>query len=399
MLIGVVGKTNTGKSTFFKAATLAEVEIFNRPFVTIKPNHGCGFVKVECVEKEFNTKCQPKLGYCSECYRFVPIDLLDVAGLVPGAHKGEGLGTQFLDDLRQADAFIHVIDISGATNEKGETVPALSYDPANDIEFLEIEIDMWFFGLLKKNWEKFAKKTQQEKAKVVEAITKQFSGLKVTEDMVKDTTNKLNLNQKQVIEWTDEDLKQFASELRKTSKKMIIAANKIDVKGSDQNLERLKKQFPDYIIVPCSAESELALREATKKELIKYIPGQKEFKIIDESNLNQKQKIALEFIQKNVLDKYGSTGVQEVLNKAVFNLLGHIAVFPVATSKLTDKDGNTLPDCFLVPKNTNPQQFAYRVHTEIGDNFIKAINIKTKLPIAKDAYLNNRDVVEIMTKK
>lgn len=397
MLIGVVGKTNTGKSTFFKAATLAEVEIFNRPFVTIKPNHGCGFVKIDCAEAEFNTKCKPKLGYCMLANRFVPIDLLDVAGLVPGAHKGEGLGTQFLDDLRQADAFIHVIDISGATNERGETVPALSYDPAEDIRFLEVEIDMWFFGLLRKNWEKFARTTQQTKAKIVDAITKQFSGLKVDEAMVKTTLSKLNLMQKPVVDWTDDDLKQFATELRKTSKRMIIAANKIDVKGSEKNLERLRKEFPDYIIIPCSAESELALREAAKKELINYIPGENHFEIIDESKLNNKQKNALEFIQKNILDKFGTTGIQDVLNKVVFELLEYIAVYPVATSKLTDKDGNVLPDCLLVPKTTTPLQFAYKVHTEIGDGFIKAINLKSKLPIAKDAHLNHGDVVEIMT--
>ncbi|MBW2970650.1 50S ribosome-binding GTPase, partial [Candidatus Woesearchaeota archaeon] len=169
MLIGVVGKTNVGKSTFFKASTLAEVEIFNRPFVTIKPNHGCGFVRVKCAEREFKTKCKPNLGYCINGARFVPVDLLDVAGLVPDAHKGEGLGTQFLDDLRQADVLIHVIDASGSTNALGESVPAGSYDPANDIKFLEVEIDMWFYGLLEKNWERFARRVQQERAKVVEA--------------------------------------------------------------------------------------------------------------------------------------------------------------------------------------------------------------------------------------
>jgi len=398
MLIGVVGKTNVGKSTLFKASTLAEVEIFNRPFVTIKPNHGCGFVKVKCVETEFNTKCQPKTGYCLDSNRFVAIDLLDVAGLVPGAHKGEGLGTQFLDDLSQADVLIHVIDISGSTNEKGENVPVGTYDPAEDIKFLEQEIDMWFFGLLMKNWERFARKTQQEKAKVEEAIVKQFSGLKIDLNMVKSALEKQNFS-KNIHEWTVDDLKAFASELRRISKRMIIAANKADMKGAEENLKKLKKEFPDYTIVPCSAESELALREAAKKELIKYIPGEDSFKVINESGLNEQQLKALQFIKENILQKYGTTGVQDVLNKAVFDMLEYIAVFPVATNKLTDKDGNVLPDCLLVPKDITPKGFAYKIHTEIGDKFIKAIDMKTKLPVSKDKTLNYGDVVEIVTSR
>ena len=137
MLIGIVGKPSCGKSTFFNAQTLANVEIANYPFTTIKPNHGTGYVRVDCVDREFNTKCNPRFGYCIESNRFVPVELLDVAGLVPGAHEGKGMGNQFLDDLNQADVLIHIIDVAGSTNEKGESVPALSYNPANDIKFLE----------------------------------------------------------------------------------------------------------------------------------------------------------------------------------------------------------------------------------------------------------------------
>src|SRR3989338_7459591 len=109
MLVGVVGKANVGKSTFFKAATLADVEIANYPFATIKPNHGVGFVKIDCIDKEFNIQCNPREGYCVSGYRFVPVNMIDVAGLVPGAHEGKGMGNQFLDDLNQADVLIHVV--------------------------------------------------------------------------------------------------------------------------------------------------------------------------------------------------------------------------------------------------------------------------------------------------
>ena len=173
MLIGVVGKANVGKSTFFKAATLAEVEIANYPFVTIKPNEGVGFVKVDCVDKEFNVKCSPRFGYCLNGKRFVPVELLDVAGLVPGAYEGKGMGNQFLDDLNQADALIHIIDVSGSTNEKGESVQALSYDPANDIKFLEHELDMWYLRLIEKGWDKFARTVNQVKTELHKAVAKQ----------------------------------------------------------------------------------------------------------------------------------------------------------------------------------------------------------------------------------
>lgn len=393
MLIGIVGKTNTGKSTFFKALTLAEVEIDNRPFVTLKPNHGIGYVKIDCVDKEFNVKCNPKEGYCIKNRRFVPVELLDVAGLVPGAHLGKGLGNQFLDDLRQADILIHVIDISGSSNERGEPVAQGSYDPANDIRFLEEEIDMWFFNILKKGWEKLIKEIRLENKELDKEIANRFSGLKITEPMVEDALKKIN---KEVSAWSENDLKKFSTELRKSSKKMIIAANKIDIPGSEKNLERVRKEFPHYTIIPCSAESELALREAAKHKLINYVPEENHFEIT--GNLTEAQMKGLKFIKENILEKYKSTGVEEVLDTAVFELLNYIAVFPVANNKLEDSSRNVLPDCFLIPSNTTVLDFSYKIHTDIGNNFIKAMDLKTKKIIGKDHILKHRDVVEVITK-
>jgi len=398
MLIGIVGKPNCGKSTFFKAATLAEVGIANYPFTTIKPNHGTGFVKVDCVDKEFNVKCNPRFGYCIDGKRFVPVDLLDVAGLVPGAHEGKGMGNQFLDDLNQADALIHIIDVSGSINEKGEAVEPLSYDPANDIAFLEHELDMWYLRLIEKGWEKFARAVNQERPELHKAVSRQLSSLRVTEDLMKNVIEKLDLN-KDIIKWGKDALLRIAIELRKATKPMLIACNKIDVQGAEKNFERLKNEFKDCMLIPCSAESELALREAAKHELIRYIPGENDFKIKNEGKLNEKQKKALDFIKNNVLEKYGSTGIQNVLDKAVFELLKCIAVFPVATSKLSDKDGNILPDCFLVPENITALDFAFKIHTDIGNNFIKAIDVKSKKPVGKDHILRNRDIIEIATSK
>ncbi len=399
MLIGVVGKANTGKSTFFKALTLAEVEIANYPFATIKPNHGVGHIRIECSDKDLGVRCSPKEGYCADSNRFVPVDLLDVAGLVPGAHEGKGLGNQFLDDLRQAHALIHVVDAAGSTNEKGEPVQPGSHDPVKDVLFLEHELDMWYLQILKKPWEKFAKQSYLERQKVDKAIAKQFSGLNVTEGMVTELVNSLDLNAENAMKWSEEDLIRFAVELRKRTKPMIIAANKVDLPVAQENFERLRKEFPGCRMVPCSAESELALKEAARHGLIKYIPGDKSFEVLRPDGLNDKQKAALGFIRSRVLDALGGTGVQQTLNEAVLDLLRCISVYPVANSRLQDKDGNILPDCLLVPEKTTALEFAFKVHTDLGKNFIRAVDMRTKQVIGKEHRLKHRDVIEIISGK
>ena len=393
MLIGLVGKPSVGKSTFFKAATLAEVEIASYPFTTIKPNRGVAYVKVDCIDKEFNTQCNPNHGFCINHKRFVPVDLMDVAGLVPGASEGKGLGNQFLDDLRQADVFIQIVDISGTTDEGGK--PTENYDISKDIIFLEEELDKWFFGIMIKVWKSFARKAELEEDNFTQAVATQFSGLKVNEENVKRALSKLNLKITP-SRWNDEQLLKFASELRKESKPMIIAANKIDTLNGEENYKKLKIRFPDKIIIPCSADSELALREATKANLINYIPGERNFEII--GNLNEKQKEALNKIQKNILDKFEyGTGVQEILNYSVFNLLKYLAIFPAGATKLKDSKGRILPDCFLLPPNSTALDFAYFLHTDFGKNFIRAIDARTKKILGRDYKLKNRDALEIVT--
>jgi ribosome-binding ATPase len=397
MIIGVVGKANVGKSTFFKSATLAEVEIANYPFATIKPNSGVGYVRVKDVAQEFGKISNPKDGFVIDNFRFVPIEMIDVAGLVPGAHEGKGMGNQFLDDLRQAHVLIHVIDCAGTTNEKGEPVEPGSYDPANDVKFLEEELDYWYFGIIQRGWERFAKQVQQTHGEIHKAIAKQLSGLMVNEDMVKNVIKKLGLSDV-IINWTEEQLFQMATELRKITKPMVIACNKMDVPTAKVNFERLKNTFPDRLFVQCSAESELALKEAAKHNIIKYVPGESKFEILKIETLSVKQKSALDFIKNNILFNSGSTGVQKVLDIAVFELLKYKAIFPGGVGKLEDSDGNVIPDCFLMSKDTTALDFAYRLHTDFGKNFIKAINVRTKLPVGKDHILNHLDIIEIMAK-
>lgn len=393
MLIGLVGKPSAGKSTFFKAATLAEVEIASYPFTTIKANHGVGYVKVDCIDKEFNTQCNPNHGFCINHKRFVPVELMDVAGLVPGASEGKGLGNQFLDDLRQADVFIHVVDASGTTDVEGK--PTEGYEPCNDVRFLENELNKWFHNILMKVWKSFARKAELEHMKFSEAVAKQFSGLKVNEEQVREVLRKSNLPERASV-WTEEQLMEFASQLRELSKPMIIAANKADLQNSKRNIERMQKEFPDLLIYPCSADFELALREAAKAGLIEYIPGEENLEI--KKDLNDKQKQALDKIKKNVLDIYKGTGVQEILNLAVFDFLKYLAIFPAGAHKLSDSKGRILPDCFLLPPGSTALDFAYFLHTDFGKNFIKAIDARSKKALGKDYKLKNRDALEIVAK-
>jgi hypothetical protein len=247
-----------------------------------------------------------------------------------------------------------------------------------------------------KAWKSFARTAELSKTKFSEAVAKQFSGLKVKEEQVKDVLRKINLPEKASI-WNDEQLMKFASELRKESKPMIIAANKIDMKNGEENYNNIKEKFKEYLVIPCSADSELALRQAAKAGLIEYIPGDRHFNII--KNLNDKQKEALENIKETVLDKYEyGTGVQQVLNSAVFDFLKYIAIFPASATKLADSKGNILPDCFLMPPETTALDFAYSLHTDFGKNFIKAIDARTKMAWGKEHKLKHRDGLEIVTR-
>jgi len=395
MIIGVVGKANVGKSTFFKASTLAEVEISDRPFVTIKPNHGTAYVKVDCACRDFGVKCEPRLGFCIDGERFVGIDMLDVAGLIPGAYRGAGLGNQFLDELRQADVLVHIVDISGGTNIKGEKVDSFSHDPCEDVEFLEHEMNMWYFGIVKKGWNRFVRRVKQENLQIQKEIAKQLSGLGVCENDVNEGISETEID-KDFTMWSDEELLKLSIFLRRRNKPMIIAANKIDIEGSEKNLERLKEKFPDYLIIPCSSESELALREAAKHNMIDYVAGAGTFKV--KSGLSDAQKKALDRIQ-SVLEKWGDTGVQQVLNTGIFDILDYVAVFPVSNNKLTDSKARVLPDCLLLKKGSTALDLAYAVHTSIGEHFIRAIDIRTKRVVGRNYKLKDRDVIEIVSEK
>ena len=395
-LLGVVGKPNTGKSTFFSAATLSAAEIANYPFTTIKPNRGVGYVRTRCVHEEFNVKDNPKNSLCLDGTRMVPVELIDIAGIVPGAWEGRGLGNQFLDEIRRADALIHIVDASGGTDCEGKSCNIGEHDPLEDVKFLEREITMWLVTILKKDWARIARTAEQDKKGVAHHLEDRLSGLSIRRQYVNEAIRKAGLNVDKPATWSDDDFYRFVDNLRKISKPLLIVANKIDLPTAKANVERMKKL--DYIVIPASAEAELALRRAAEKGLVDYKPGDGDFKILQPEKLSAGQIQGLEQIKDKILKTNGSTGVQEALNTAYFKLLDMITVYPVEDIEhLSDHNGRVLPDTYLVPKGTTAHQFAYVIHTDLGENFLYAIDARHKTRIGEDSILKDKDVISIIS--
>jgi len=389
--IGLLGKANVGKSTFFSAATETPVPIGNFPFTTIQPNIGVAYVKADCACKHFAIKHQNQL--CVNGTRFIPVKLIDVAGLVPGAHEGKGLGNQFLDDARQAEVLIHVVDIAGTTDIQGHTVPIGTHNPLEDVEFVQDEFDQWFVDILRREWDKLTKEIEQKRAKLTDGIAKRFTGLGVKDYQVQDVLHKLELATKNPKEWNDSDIQTFVKELRKNTKPILIAANKADLcKDLD-----IIKNIPDTIVIPCSAETELLLRKASKAGLVNYKSGDEQFTIVENKEILPEQQKALDLVN-SVLSKIHSTGIQKILNIAVFDLLKLIVVFPVEDeTKLTNKNGDVLPDAKLLPQDSTAKDLAGMIHADIAKGFLHAIDCKTKQRIGGDHKLKSGDVIKIVS--
>ena len=378
MLLGIVGKPSSGKTTFLNAACLTSAKVGSYPFTTIEPNPGVAYVRTECACKELNVSCQPNSGVCIDGARLIPVDMLDVAGLVPDAWQGRGLGNKFLSDLSRAHGLIHVVDASGSLNADGQEIEIGQWDPLKDVEFLEKEIQMWFVNIIKRDWRRLIGKVQLEKSSLINTLEEKLSGLVITKGQIERALHNAELISLPTTEWKDEEFMRFAKELQHVAKPMIISANKIDRETSAQNFQQMKEEFGDRVI-PCCALGEFALRTYAEKGILSYRPGDPSFSIQQKDSINEKTRNLLNQLTKNVLEKYGSTGVQRCVDQMVFDTLQQIVVYPVEDlNTFSDHKGNVLPDAYLVPKGTTARELAFMIHTDLGETFIHAINGRTK---------------------
>ena len=395
--IGLIGKTNTGKTTFFNSATLGNEEIANYPFTTKKPIHGNAHVITLCVHKEFGVVDNPRNSLCQDGWRFIPVELIDLPGLIKGAWEGKGLGNQFLSVAAQSDVLLHIVDASGSIDASGKIAEAGVGDPIADVSDIEEELVLWYLKLFEGNREKISRMTITG-MDTARAVTEIFGGIGVKEWHVKKSIAENNLADKNIHELDSDESRKFVSTLREISKPSLIVANKIDLHPAAENFKRLREHNKHLFVIPSSADAELTLRRAQNRGLIKYSPGDEIFDIFENTVLNEKQKWALNFIRKDVLGEYLRTGVQFALNIAVFKLLNMNVVYPVSDpNKLSDKKGNVLPDAFLMKNGSSVQDLAGDIHTELSKGIVYAVDVRNGLRLPGDYQIKDRDVLSIVS--
>ncbi|HEX5892986.1 MAG TPA: redox-regulated ATPase YchF [Nitrososphaeraceae archaeon] len=397
MKIGLIGKTNTGKTTFFNSATLATADISNYPFTTKQPTVGNANAVSLCVHKELNLQDNPKNSRCIDGWRFIPVELVDLPGLIKGAWEGKGLGNKFLSVAAQSDALLHIVDVSGSIDAAGRIAEPGSGDPIADIGDIEEELVMWYLKLLEGNRDKISRAINSG-IDMQSAIADVFRGIGVNEEHVKMALKENKLENHKFDELGTQESKDFSWSLRDISKPTLIVANKVDLPSATDNFKRIREEYNDMIIVPSSADAELTLRRAANRGLIRYFPGDERFEIKDQSILTDKQKWALNVIRKDILDEYMRTGVQFAINVAVFKLLRMNTVYPVAeASKLSDKSGNVLPDVYLMKSGSTVKDLAKEIHTELAKGLLYAIDIRDGLRLPIDYEIKDRDILSIIS--
>jgi ribosome-binding ATPase YchF (GTP1/OBG family) len=393
--IGLIGKTNTGKTTFFNAATLKSGEVSTYPFTTKEPQSGVGYVRSICPCGELNVKDDPQNSFCIDGWRFIPIELIDLPGLIKGSWLGKGLGTQFLSVAAQADALLHIVDASGSVDAEGKLTKPGMGNPVLDVYDIEVELLLWLSKLVKKAVERAAKKAGE--ASPDEVLYKALGGIKVRRDHIARALESTGLGAKPFDKWSDAEVREFSGRLRDSSKPTIIIANKMDLAKAEENYERLKEEFRDKMVIPCCSEAELALRRAEQRGFIKYVPGGEAFRVLADEELTKEQRWALNYVQERVLSKFIGTGVQFALNACVFKLLGMNVVYPVEDiSRFSDGKGRVLPDAFLVPPGSTARDLAEQIHSDLAKSMIFALDARSGLRLPADYALRDRDVIRIV---
>jgi ribosome-binding ATPase len=394
----LIGKTNAGKTTLFNSMTLKSGEISNYPFTTKTPDEGVAQAVTLCVHKEFNVQDNPKNSRCEEGWRFIPIEVTDLPGLIKGAWMGKGLGNQFLSVAAQSDALLHVVDASGSVDKDGRITETGSGDPLADYADVELELVLWYTKLFSSNLVKISKLAKMPRMGVPDAVAEVLQGIGVKREHVVYALNEALLQEKDVDNWTESETQNFCWVLRDVSKPTLVIANKMDLPNAAENFRRLRETNKDIMVVPTSGEAELSLRRAEVKGLIKYVPGEERFDVVRPQELTEPQREALAYIRRKVFGEYLRTGVQFALNIAIFKLLRMNSVYPVADAeRLMDKHGNVLPDVYLLPSGSTVDDLAKAVHTDLHRGLLYAVDARTALHLPVDYVLRDRDVLSLVS--
>ena len=387
--LALAGKPNAGKSTFYTAATMADVDVGNYPFTTIDANRGVSHVRTDCPCLDREKRCGGD--NCRDGKRYVPVELIDVAGLVPGAHEGRGLGNQFLDELTNADVILNVVDASGGTDAEGEPVEVGQHDPVEDVDFIETEMNLWLASIVERNWESIERQSRSPDFALDESLVDLLAGVGASELDVARTLRELEYPE-DPIAWTDEDREALAAEIRQRTKPIVVVANKADI-APEGNVERLREAAD--VVVPATADGELALRNAAESGVVGYDPGDDGFDIV--GDVSDQQRAGLDRIGEVMAD-YGGTGVQGAMDTAVYDLLDHITAYPVQNdTRWTDGQGNVLPDAHLLPRGSTPKDLAYAVHSDIGDGYTHAVDARAQRRVSDDTELAEGAVIKIIS--
>lgn len=395
--LGLVGKTNTGKTTFFNAATMLSAEVSTYPFTTKRPNVGAANVQTICACRELKVSDNPVNSTCVAGWRMIPVELIDLPGLIKGAWAGKGLGTQFLSIAGRADALLHIVDASGGIDKEGKITKPGSGNPILDVYDIEEEITSWFAALIRKNMRRVARSLSRPTATVEDAFTRHLGGIRVRPSHITTALSRADLDPEDIGAWSEREIRRFAREIRRASKPTVIIANKMDIAPGEKNMEKLTREFKDSIVIPCCAEAELALKRAEQKGLVEYTPGQETFKVLKENELTKEQRWALNYVQERVLSKWMQTGVQFALNMCVFKMMGMNAVYPVEDEvRLSDKKGNILPDVFLVDSTATVKDLAREIHSDLARTIIHAVDVRTGIRLPTDYVLRDRDIVKLV---
>ncbi len=387
--IGLVGKPNVGKSTIFSAMTRSHADIANYPFTTLKPNVGVTYIETPCPHTEIGKQCNPREGYCENGIRHVPIEIIDVPGLIPGASQGKGMGNEFLDNLRDSEALCHIIDGSGLTAPDGTPIQARR-KPWEDIDTIEGEIKQWLADRIYRDWEKFARKADSSGEKPDRSLHRKIASFGLTEKQVSLIFSRGSFPVRFML-WTEGDAMRFSEVIFEFMKPVFRIANKADNMEPDSREELLQK-YPGLYLV--SGEFELAFEKALKSGMIKG--GPRDFEVT--GSASRQQSAALNRIREFFRDP-GITLISQIMGMIVQEKLGYVIVFPVVDeSTWEDNKGNVLPDALLMPSGSTALDLAFKIHTEIGEGFIRAVDCRTRRVIGKDHVLANSDIIRIVSK-